>query len=152
MLAFALCIEVPLFWVYMEKVIAPYSSTLAWKIPWMEEPGGLQSMGSLRVGQDCETSLSLFGFMHWRRKWQPTPVLLPGESHGERSLVGYSPWGSKESDTTEGLHFHFHFQSRKKFCSRSRQWYKNHCCLNPYDPAVHMILEVSVMGKILWSL
>ena len=43
----------------------------------------------------------------WRRKWQPTPVLLPGESHGGRSMVGYSPWGHKESDTTERLHFHF---------------------------------------------
>ena len=42
----------------------------------------------------------------WRRKWQPTPVLLPGKSHGGRSLVGYSPWGRKESDTTERLHFH----------------------------------------------
>ena len=41
----------------------------------------------------------------WRRKWQPTPALLPGESHGRRSLVGYSPWGCKESDTTEQLHF-----------------------------------------------
>ena len=40
----------------------------------------------------------------WRRKWQPTPVLLPGESHGRRSLVGYSPWGRKESDMTERLH------------------------------------------------
>ena len=37
----------------------------------------------------------------WRREWQPTPVFLPGESHGQRSLVGYSPWGPKESDTTE---------------------------------------------------
>ena len=46
----------------------------------------------------------------WRRKWQPTPVFLPGESHGWRSLVGYSPRGRKESDTTERLHFHFHFQ------------------------------------------
>ena len=44
----------------------------------------------------------------WRRKWQSTPVLLPGKSHGQRSLVGYSPWGRKESDTTEQLHFHFH--------------------------------------------
>ena len=43
----------------------------------------------------------------WRRKWQPTPVLLPGKSHGLKSLVGYSPWGCKESDTTERLHFHF---------------------------------------------
>ena len=41
----------------------------------------------------------------WRRKWKPTPVLLPGKSHGWRSLVGYSPWGRKESDATERLHF-----------------------------------------------
>ena len=41
----------------------------------------------------------------WRRKWQPTPVFLPGEPHGWRSLVGYSPWGCKESDRTEQLHF-----------------------------------------------
>ena len=47
-----------------------------------EEPGRLQSMGSLRVRHDWATSLSLFAFMHWRRKWQPTPVFLPGESQG----------------------------------------------------------------------
>ena len=68
--------------------MAPHSITLAWKIPWMEEPGRLQSMGSLRVGHDWATSLSLFTFMHWRRKWQPTPVFLPGESQGQGSLVG----------------------------------------------------------------
>ena len=45
--------------------------------------------------------------MHWRRKWQPTPVLLPGKPHGQRSLVGCSPWGREESDMTEQLHFHF---------------------------------------------
>ena len=45
------------------------------------------------------------GRFPWRRKWQPTPVLLPGKSHGLRSLVGNSPWGCKESDTTEQLHF-----------------------------------------------
>ena len=54
-----------------EKVMASHSSTLAWKIPWTEEPGRLQSMGSWRVGHDWATSLSLFTFMHWRRKWQP---------------------------------------------------------------------------------
>ena len=43
----------------------------------------------------------------WRRQWHPTPVLLPGKSHGQRSLVGCSPWGREESDTTERLHFHF---------------------------------------------
>ena len=62
--------------------MAPHSSTLAWKIPGMEEPGRLQSMGSIGVGHDWATSLSLFTFMHWRRKWQPTPVFLPGESQG----------------------------------------------------------------------
>ena len=44
---------------------------------------------------------------NWRRQWQPTPVLLPGKFHGQRSLVGYSPWGRRESDITEWLHFHF---------------------------------------------
>ena len=81
--------------------MAPHSSTLAWKIPWTEEPGRLQSMGSLRVGRDWATSLSLFTFMHWRRKWQPTPVFLPGESRGRGSLVGCHLWGCTESATTE---------------------------------------------------
>ena len=61
--------------------------------PWMEEPGRLQSMGSLRVGHDWVTSLSLFTFMHWRKKQQPTPVFLPGESQGRGSLVGCRLWG-----------------------------------------------------------
>ena len=67
-----------------EKAMATHSCTL--QIPWKEESGGLQSMGSLRVGA---TSLSFFTFMHWRRKWQPTPVFLPGESQGCGSLVGW---------------------------------------------------------------
>ena len=66
----------------LEKAMAPHSSTLAWKIPWTEEPGRLQSMGLQRVGHDWATSLSLFTFMHWRKKWQPTPVLLPGATGG----------------------------------------------------------------------
>ena len=81
--------------------MAHHSSTLAWKIPWMEEPGGLESMGSLRVRHDLATSLSLFTFMPWRRKWQPTPVFLPGECQGWESLVGCHLWGHTESDTTE---------------------------------------------------
>jgi len=78
------------------KAMAPHSSTLAWKISWAEEPGRLQSTG-------LQTRLSdfTFTFMHWRRKWQPTPVFLPGESQGRGSLVGCSPWGRTESDTTE---------------------------------------------------
>ena len=106
----------------------PHSSTLAWKIPWSEEPGRLQSMGSLRAGHDWATSLWLFAlffafanidtgsYLHFssyvvlccrRRQWHPTPVLLPGKSHGWRSLVGCSPWGHWGSYTTERLHFHF---------------------------------------------
>ena len=81
--------------------MAPHSTTLAWKIPWTEEPGGLQPMGLLRVGHDWATLLSLFTFMHWRRKWQPTPVFLPWESQGRGSLVGCRLWGRTESDTTE---------------------------------------------------
>ena len=107
-------------WTILEKAMASHSSTLAWKIPWTEKPGKLQSMGSRRVGRDWATSLSLFIFMHWRRKWQPTPVFLPGESRGRRSLVlpsmgshrvghdwsnlavaaAYCPWGCKVSDMT----------------------------------------------------
>ena len=84
-----------------KRAMAPHSVTLAWKIPWMEEPGRLQSMGSLGVRHDSATSLSLFTFKHWRRKWQPTPVFLPGESQGRGSLLGCRLWGRTESDTTE---------------------------------------------------
>ena len=83
--------------------MAPHSSTLAWKIPWTEKPGRLQSMGSLRVGHDWVTSLSLFTFMHWRRKWQPTPVFLPGESQGQGSLVDCHLWGRIESTPLKQL-------------------------------------------------
>ena len=85
----------------LEKEMATHSSILAWKIPWTEEPGRLQSIGLQRVEHDWATSLSLFTFMHWRRKWQPTPVFLPGESQGQGSLVGCRLWGHTESDTTE---------------------------------------------------
>ena len=72
--------------------MAAHSSTLAWQIPWTEEPGKLLSMGLRR---------SLFTFLHWRRKWQPTPVFLPEESLGRGSLVGCRLWGRIESATTE---------------------------------------------------
>ena len=68
----------------LEKGMATYSGILTWRIPWIEEPGGLQLMESQRIGQDCVTNR--------RRQWQPTPVLLPGKSHGWRSLVACSPW------------------------------------------------------------
>ena len=74
-----------LAWRILSITLLACDSTLAWKIPWTEEPGRLQSMGSLGVGHDWATSLSLFTLMHWRRKWQPTPVFLPGESQGPRA-------------------------------------------------------------------
>ena len=85
--------------------MTPHSSTLAWKLPWMEEPCGLQSMGSLGVRHDWATSLSLVPFLHWRRKWQPTPVFVPGESQGRETLMGCRLWGRTELDMTEQLTF-----------------------------------------------
>ena len=66
-----------------------------------------------RTWKQCRCSLtdewikSCEIYIYMRRQWHPTPVLLLGKSHGQRSLVGYSPWGGEESDTTERLHFHF---------------------------------------------
>ena len=71
------------------------------KSPWTEEPGGLQSMGSLELDMTERLHFHFFTFMHWRRKWQPTPVFLPGESQGWGSPVGCRLWGRTESDTTE---------------------------------------------------
>ena len=121
--------------------MATHSTILAWRIPWTEEPGRLQSTGSQIVRHDWGTNththdciyrliasvlfsgLSLFILtLKLSQVWSieapsrlfpekamafPTPVLLPGKSHGWRSLVGCSPWDRKESDTTERLRFHF---------------------------------------------
>ena len=81
--------------------MAPHSSTLVWKIPWMEDPGRLQSMGSLKLETTELLHFHFFTFTPWRRTWQPTPVFLPGESQGQESLVGWCLWGRTESDTTE---------------------------------------------------
>ena len=81
--------------------MAPHSSTLAWNIPWMEEPGRLQSMRSLELDMTERLHLHFSLFMHWRRKWQPTPVFLPGESQGWWSLMGCRLWGRTQLDMTE---------------------------------------------------
>ena len=87
----------------MEKGMATYSSTLAWRTPWAEEPGRLQSTRSLPVRHSWATSLSLSTLLPWRRKWQPTPVFLPGESQGRKSLVGCRLWGRTESTRLKWL-------------------------------------------------
>ena len=79
---------------YTKKAMAPHSSTLAWKIPWTEGPCGLQSMGSLGVRHNWATSLSFFTFMHWRRKWQPTPVVLAWRIPGMGKPGGLPSMGS----------------------------------------------------------
>ena len=82
--------------------------------PFLGFPGGSEVKGPACTAGDLGSIPGLERFP-WRREWQPTPVLLPGESHGQRSLVGYSPRGRKESDTTERLHFHFQTFSRFSF-------------------------------------
>ena len=70
----------------------------------LDFPGGSDGK---RLSTMWKTQVRALGWKDpWRRKWQSTPVLLPGKSHGQRSLVGYSPWGYKELNTTERLHFH----------------------------------------------
>ena len=112
--------------------MATRSSTLAWRIPmdrgaWRATVHGgskesnmtecLSTAYSIWVSLVAQTvSLQYRGLkldpwvgkIPWRRAWQPTPVFLPGESHGQRSLEGYSPWGCKESDTTEQISTRVH--------------------------------------------
>ena len=108
--------------------MAPHSSTLAWKIPWTEEPGGLQSMGSLRFRNDWATSLSLFTFMHWRRKWQPTPVFLPGESQGRGGAWWAAIYGVAQSRTW----------LKRLSSSSSFQWNSYSICSTLGDITIHI--------------
>ena len=78
-------------------------------------PGGLEVKESPWNAGDLG-SIPGSGKSPGEGKWQPTPLLLPGESHGGRSLVGYSRWGRKELDTTERLQFHFHFTFIQGYC------------------------------------
>ena len=80
--------------------MAPHSSTLAWKIPWMEEPGWLQSMGSLRVGHDSNFTFTCH-FHALEKEMATHSSVLARESQGQGSLVGCRLWGRTESDTTE---------------------------------------------------
>ena len=76
-----------------------------------------EAISGLRNREVMEVMTYINNYWHllnWRRQWHPTPVLLPGKSHGRRSPVGCSPWGRKELDTTERLHFHFHFHALEK--------------------------------------
>ena len=94
-------------------------------------------MGSLGVRHDWATSFSLFTFMHWRRKWQPTPVFLPGESQGQRSLVSCCLWGRTDSDTTEATQQ-----------QQSLSWVWLFCDSMDYSPpgsSVHGIFQARIL-------
>ena len=76
----------------------------------MQEGNSFTSSRGQLFSKNLPESIIFWGIyscIEWRKKWPRTPVLLPGKSHGQRSLVGYSPWGCEESDTTEWLHFRF---------------------------------------------
>ena len=129
-----LCIRWPKYWSFSFSVSPSneYSGLISFRMDWLDllaVQGTLksllqhQSINSLALSFGTQTSLVAqmvkclttmwgrpgfdpwVGKIPWRRKWQSTPVLLPGKSHEQRSLVGYSPWGRKELDTTERLHF-----------------------------------------------
>ena len=104
-------------WDWGDIFLALKSKLYFWRRGWVKRADSwlnslIRSAGNFRIWNnvDHQGAVSTW-FFHttndWRRKWQPTPVLLPGKSHGRRSLVGCSPWGHKESATTEWLHFHF---------------------------------------------
>ena len=86
---------------------ATHSSVLAWRTPRTEEPAGLLSMG-VPQSQTWLKQLSMHACMHWRRKWQPTPVFLPGEPRGQRNLLGCCPWGYRRvrHDWSNLAHMH----------------------------------------------
>ena len=95
--------------------MATHSSVLAWRIPGTGEPGGLLSMGSHRVRHDWSDLVVVVVRVYIRRRqWHPTPVLLPGKSHGQRSLVGCSPWGHYSRTWLSVFSFTFHFPALEK--------------------------------------
>ena len=97
------------------------------------------------------------GKIPWRRKWQPTPVLLPRKFHGWRSLVGYSPWGSKKQDTTEQLHFHFSLSLRmdlsllRALTIHSLSWLLKNCPVDPTSNSVSVQFTIKTKSIFFFS-
>ena len=114
----------------------------------MDFPGGSNSKESACNAGDPGSILGRE--IPWRRKWQPTPVFLPGRFHGLRRLVGYSPWGHKESDVTEWLHFislHVYI-FQENLCAKLLQLCPAFCdpidC-SPLGSSVHGILQARIL-------
>ena len=114
--------------------MATHSSTLAWKIPWTGGAWWAAVNGAARSQTRLSTSLSLFTFLHWRRQWQPTPVFLPGESHGRGSLraavygVAQSRTRLERLSSSSNSPYPWGFLQCHDFCShmwdiiRGRKW------------------------------
>ena len=159
--------------------MATHSSILAWRSPWTEEPGRLQSMGSQRVGHNCAIiihSCYIMGFpggtsgkepacqcrrckrhgfdpwvrkIPWRRVWLPTPIFLPREFHEQRSLTGYSPWGRKESDTTEWVTLTLYWGRRHKILWNGQKSYLCSPCKDLLKSFIFLFLKLCFMS---WKL
>ena len=140
----------------LEKEMAIHSSILAWEIWWTEEPGGLHSMGSQQVRHNWVTELKRRDRRHgfdpwvrkisWKRKGQCTPVFLPGKSDGQRSLVGYRPWGSQSPS------------QRSNWACMQNEWYITVlqiwvCFLSKFNKHLnkHLIFKVKFYFKIIWT-
>ena len=143
--------------------MAPHSSTLAWKIRWTEEPGRLQSMGSLRFEHNWVTSLWLFTFMHWRRKRHPTPVFLPGESQGQgawwAAVYGVAQsqtqlkWlSSSSSSNTYKIQFHFDIKIKLQFQRKMLQIRKVWSLERELLACVSFVAVQSGVSDSLWPL
>ena len=87
------------------------------------------------------------GKILWRRKWQPTPVLLPGKSHRWRSMVGYSPWGHKKSDTTEQLHSLTHWTHSGSWALVSAPFWPT----SELSPELSILISKHLMGSSTWQ-
>ena len=147
---------------YCEKAMAPHSSTLAWKIPWTEEPCGLQSMGSWRVGHNWETSLSLFIFLHWRRNGNPPQcscLRIPGtaEPGGLPSMgshrVGHN-WSdlavAKTTDVEHLLIYLLAFHTSIYVLYPFFNWVVFYA-IELYEEIAHTFLDTSHLSDILFA-
>ena len=145
--------------------MATHSSILAWKIPWTEEPGRLQSMGSWRVGHDWVTSLSLFTFIHWRRKWLAWRIPGTGERGGLPSMgshrVGHD-WSDLAAAAANLLCFNFLLHPKSSWTMNAINIFLNTLAMsdkayleptfvqqNNYWSANYLILLLQIHGRCL---
>ena len=114
-------------------------------------PGGTSGKESACQGRRCKGyGLDPWvGKITWRRKWQPTPVFFPGQSHGQRSLVGYGSWGHKESDTTEHMCTHTHTHTHTCAHTHTHVCTQRHMCAHMHThTCVHTCVCVHIHTRV----